>query len=184
MPSPATKLQQIRFLRPDDEDEHLLDPLAVSTEDGRIIVFAVPLDSTSGEGAKEGANGPLCEAIGHVGEGADDVRSRIKDFAVLDLQMGVSTSRLVVAAGSDGAIRLWILDRLRPKAAVDSTVNGNGIPPTPDEAGSRGLAAPSVSQVGTLAGVYETGNRITCLSAFILLPRLEVEGLNVAASDD
>ncbi len=57
-------------------------------------------------------------------------------------------SYFVVTAGSDGRIRLWRV----------------GVP----ELGGVGVVG---GQVGALLGTYETQNRITCLEAFVMIPR-------------
>jgi len=56
------------------------------------------------------------------------------------------SSLLVVTASSDGAVRLWTI--------TDTTLLRN--------------AQTKPRQIGDLVGMLETGNRITCMGAFIM----------------
>lgn len=134
----------------DEEDNSVL---AVSTEDGRVLFF-----DTAAEGLEPPAEGktlPTARPVGQLGGKEAGVTGRVKDFAVLPVQ-GEDGSRVffVVTAGSDGQVRLWRL------AAGEL---GGG------EAKGKGTA----KQVGTLLGTYGTQNRITCVGAFVMIPRPE-----------
>ncbi|KAK3073556.1 Protein mak11, partial [Teratosphaeriaceae sp. CCFEE 6253] len=95
-----------------------------------------------------------------LGGGGAGISGRIKDFEVLEVQADTpsrQTILLVVTACSDGAIRLW-------------SVGGKL---TDLEAGRR-----EPQQIGSLMGTLETGNRITCLGAFILDGRVDERSLS------
>lgn len=74
---------------------------------------------------------------------------------------------VVVTAGSDGAIKLWMLNpaELCPKAKNKKNKDQKK-QSTSDE---------GAKSVGRLLGMYETGSRITCLKAFVM---------NKASDDD
>jgi protein MAK11 len=114
-PSPPTKLHQMRMLQLDDDAT-----LAVSTEDGRVLFYSIDATSEPESALKL----PSCSCTAEIG--GKSVGSRIKDFEILKVP-----ELLVVAAGSDGVIRLF-------------------------------------SQGGELLGKLDTGNRITCVGAFIM----------------
>lgn len=133
--------------------------LAISTENGRIQFYrsdspaAAPKDEAAP--TRPAVEIPLAQPAGEIQNPRTGTARRIKDFVILDVG---SEPALVVAAGSDGAIQLWSLDQselLRSSPAdADENENVNGMS--------------KVSAVGQLLGTYETGNRITCLGAFIL----------------
>lgn len=119
---------------------------------------------------------PLCEAIGQLGGTAEGLTGRIKDFEILKLQ-GLQ-SLLVITGSSDGAIRLWLLDEPEltdGKSVADTSLqdivgnptNGTANGETND-AKEAVAQLSATTQVGTLLGTYEAGNRITCLKAFIM----------------
>ena len=108
---------------------------------------------------------PLCTSIGQLGGAAESVTSRIKDFEILRLPS--SQSLVVVTGSSDGAIRLWMLDdaeitdsSLSMDNDIHESENADAAPPSNDGA--------MTTQVGSLLGTYEAGNRITCLRAFVM----------------
>jgi protein MAK11 len=138
--TPATKLHQMHFV-PSSEGKNVL---AVSTEDGRVLFFDVA--KAASEPAPESAKGlPVCECIAQLGGAAAGISGRTKDFEIV--QLANSSDFVVVTASSDGAVRLWKL--------------GAG-----DIAATESSAEPT--QVGSLVGGLETGNRITCLGAFAM----------------
>lgn len=113
--------------------------LAMSTEDGRILFFGI-------DGFLEPDDTktlPPCPCLAELGGKAAGVEGRIKDFEILQLE---PSSLLVVTASSDGAVRLWTI--------TDTTVLRN--------------AQSKPRQIGDLVGMLETGNRITCMGAFIM----------------
>lgn len=75
-----------------------------------------------------------------LGGRAVGITGRAKDFEILPID-GIL---VVVTASSDGALRIWSLPEAELSKASDS------------------------KQVGNLVATHETGNRITCLSAFVL----------------
>ncbi|KAK8149142.1 hypothetical protein G3M48_008009 [Beauveria asiatica] len=148
-----TKVHQVTYISLDSvgkdgqEGESGDSVMAVSTEDGRVLFFSTKADDlvkqeiTEGEGEKL----PLAKLLGQVGGKDTGVTSRIKDFAVLRSQLNAGLL-YVAAASSDGKVRVWTVT---------------------DEA----LRAGQGKQVGELAGLYETHNRITCLAGFVMIPR-------------
>ncbi|MCJ1469688.1 hypothetical protein MMC07_008324 [Pseudocyphellaria aurata] len=172
LPSPMTKIHQLRYIELPTKIGPIMELLAVSTEDGRIVFF-----STKNEDAYETTEAgsklhlPTSRAVGQLGGRSDGMSGRIKDFEILKITAsGVSNERLLIVAGSsDGSIRLWALDEAQLRTAHEPSVglrssNGNGA--NSDVSQTR--------QVGKLLGTYETGNRITCLKAFLMTsPRVE-----------
>lgn len=113
----------------------------------------------------EGDELPDAMPVMQLGGKAADVKGRVKDFEILV----IDDSAVIVTASSDGQVRLWHLtaEELRKESK-------------------------DIKQVGQLIGTYETGNRITCLRAFVMLPARdeddfvlsEFEGFSGEASDD
>lgn len=150
MPDARTKIHEFRYVRLDDGSEDTV--FAVSTEDGRVLFFSTQVEDLEQAEAPEGKAAPLPRAklLAQVGGKAVGVIGRVKDFKVVrsDDAPGVW---FVVAASSDGKLRLWELSReeLEPRA---------------------GKEAP---QAGKLLGTHDTQNRITCVEAFVMIPRPE-----------
>lgn len=174
MPSPMTKIHQLRYIELLTKSEPTTELLAVSTEDGRIVFF-----STRAEDANEATEAgstphlPTPGAVGQLGGEADGMTGRIKDFEILKFTAGEvpNASLLIVAGSSDGSIRLWILDgaQLRTEhEPLNVAFSSNGVDANHD--------VPQTRQVGKLFGTYETGNRITCLKAFIMTSPLMENG--------
>ncbi len=150
------------------------DKLAVSTEDGRILFFSTALTGESeGEYNKAKIAIPNAQVIGQIGGSPEDFQGRIKDFEILKLPAveGSTGNLLIVAGSSGGLIRLWMLDPAQfvigsanstepPNSHLNNSPNGKG------EANALNLAL--LPQMGRLLGTYETGNRITCLKAYIM----------------
>jgi protein MAK11 len=155
LPKPLTKVHQIRFFTVVDADGEE-DILVVSTEDGRIVLYETRKIREAGTDVSDAecSTGiPEARVIGQLGGKAAGLSGRIKDFEVLKLRDAhpkSSSTTIIVTASSDGAVRLWRLqlDRLAKEGAKDQ-------------------------QIGQLLGTYETGNRITCLKAFKMLPATE-----------
>ncbi|KAK1079222.1 Protein mak11 [Friedmanniomyces endolithicus] len=143
-PSPTTKLHQFRMVPPAGEAGSG-ELVAISTEDGRLLFFRV--DGAVSADGKDKL--PPCTCVAQLGGAEAGIGGRIKDFEILTLQieeLPASPISLVVTASSDGAIRLW----------------------TVRELGSVSTEGGAPQQVGSLLGTLETGNRITCLGAFVL----------------
>ncbi|QSZ37671.1 hypothetical protein DSL72_008770 [Monilinia vaccinii-corymbosi] len=150
-PAPRTKIHQLSYVQvEDDEDTQVL---AVSTEDGRILFYSTNVGGLDTAKPAEGKTQPIPAAklFAQLGGKDGGVSGRIKDFAVLTIGEGSSRDIIIVAAGSDGAVRLYKLSPAKDLAQTGEKVN----------------------QVGKLIGTYETGNRITCLKAFVMLPTPE-----------
>ena len=96
-------------------------------------------DTSSVEEVSEGSKQlPQLSCVAQLGGEAAGVSGRIKDFEVLN-SPGFT---IFITAGSDGAIRLWSVTSL-------------------DKEGTS-------KQTGQLLATHETGDRVTCLGAFIL----------------
>jgi len=125
------------------------DILAISTEDGRILLYSTtPVSETNG--ASKVANTiPSATYIGQLGGPELGIAGRIKDFMMLERPGDSSQSLIVVTVGSDGVIRLWIIEK--------EEINSDGVN----------------KQLGRLLGMYETGSRVTCMKAFVMLGNSE-----------
>ncbi|KAK5045283.1 hypothetical protein LTR84_009389 [Exophiala bonariae] len=166
LPQPLTKLHQISYLSIPNgsKDQPMTTILAVSTEDGRISFYntdklAVPEASPSTNGKVSAPATTIPDAIlqGELGGKAGGISGRIKDFEALTAASQTDSSPssrgsglIVVTASSDGTIRVFSLMSQDLEATIEA-----------------GQPAP---QVGTLVGSYETGSRVTCLKAFVMLP--------------
>ncbi|KAI9851698.1 MAG: hypothetical protein M1838_003036 [Thelocarpon superellum] len=121
----------------------------------------------------------------------EETTSRIKDFQILSLPLSstsaststatsASTSALLVVAGSsDGAIRLWKLDLAKldqgSEQGMERGIGEGHEEGSRQEETKRGDGTKHTSadfDIGDLLGVYHTANRITCLTAFVMLPPL------------
>ena len=174
LPSPPSKIHQLRYVEMPSEDDEKSDILAISTEDGRILFYSTTLTANAPREKEDAKSAiPNIQAIGQIGGNSDDLKGRIKDFEILGLPAveGSTESLLIVAGSSDGIIRLWILNPTllstenasfakSPNTDPNDLPNGKGEANTPK--------SPSIVQVGQLIGTYETGNRITCLKAFVM----------------
>ncbi|CAM1503008.1 Fc.00g077840.m01.CDS01 [Cosmosporella sp. VM-42] len=148
-----TKIHQFFYVSVDEEKDVAL--LAVATEDGRILFLSTKTDDlTQPEtSAEKKVTLPVAKPVAQIGGKDNGVQSRIKDFVVVKSDADPKT--LYVAGGSsDGKIRLWRLtttDLLQAEAKTDGPI----------------------ATLGTLLGTYETQNRITCMAAFLMIPRPE-----------
>lgn len=153
-----------------ENDNTSNDVLAVSTEDGRVLFYSTTqfsqLESTESDSKPDI---PICTSIGQLGGAAENVTTRIKDFEIL--RMPESQSLVAVTGSSDGAIRLWMLHEaaIADGSSVQTKSMDDAIR-TPEKAAA---VPPSsngamITQVGSLLGTYEAGNRITCLRAFVM----------------
>jgi len=142
-----TKIHQLCYVQVEEEED--VQVLAVSTEDGRILFYSTRTTDLVSPPSVEGKTDPLPSAklLAQIGGKDAGLSGRVKDFTVLKLENAKDI--LVVSAGSDGAVRIWKLS-----AAKDVLLHSEE----------------KVKQVGTLLGTYETGNRITCLKAFVMIP--------------
>ena len=135
---------------PSSDDGELL---AISTEDGRVIFYSTKRLRQPGAGSESSI--PCAEAIAQLGGKPCGLPGRVKDFEILNLQdesIGGMNGFLVVTGSSDGIVRVWRL-------------TGTDLIAEPNDGKST-----DIRQTGQLLGTYETGNRITCLKSFVMLP--------------
>jgi protein MAK11 len=146
MGSIRTKVHQFFYVALDKEGDATL--LAVATEDGRILFFSTK-ESDLTQPESEDKKLPTAKLMGQIGGKAGGVEGRIKDFVVVPSAEDAST--LYVAGGSsDGRVRVWRVGVPELQGSVKA-----------EEA------------KGELLGMYETQNRITCMTAFMMIPRPE-----------
>ena len=164
VPEPRSKIHQICYVQVAEDDG--LQILAVSTEDGRILFYSTISKNLSPSPAKvvDEKDTPLPSAklIAQLGGKDAGFTGRIKDFVALSLRNDTSNQLLIVTGGSDGALRVWKL------FASEDLIPHSG----------------ATRQVGQLLGTYETANRITCLKAFVMLPKAEGVEDDMEPSDD
>ncbi|KAL2205100.1 WD40 repeat-like protein [Sarocladium strictum] len=161
MPTLRTKVHHVEYIKLEENDSTSL--LAVSTEDGRIMLFSTreadiepPKEDENGDTPKLG----LAKFVAHLGGKEAGVDTRIKEFS--SMRSGLRDGTLYFVSGSsDGKARLWTVSVSELNKAMKST------------------KAPS-KPAGKLLGTYETQNRITCTAAFVMIPRPE----GVEDSDD
>ncbi|KAF2149768.1 WD40 repeat-like protein, partial [Myriangium duriaei CBS 260.36] len=148
---PTTKIHQARFV-PTRTDGPTI--LAVSTDNGRIMFFDLDRYSALVDAVDTKAEDklPVCACVAQIESATLSSAGRIKDFELLEVSAsGISFDLVFVTASSDGAVRLWGIQ----SASLTSEAKTSGKIVTP-------------KQVGTLLGVRETGNRLTCLTGFVM----------------
>ena len=153
------------------------DFLTVSTEDGRLLFYSAARSNPhkEGEEADKTTTSSIsdCVLLAQLGGRSLGVASRMKDFEILKLSSEKERPAKTVAITgcSDGSVRIWLLDETelldkvvhaRGTTEPENTTNGHGN-------GTSGTLGSDVQQIGKLIGTYETGHRITCLKAFVLL---------------
>lgn len=138
-----TKVHEFFYVKLDAESEATI--LAVSTEDGRILFF-----STAPSDLEEGKKLPRAKLLAQVGGKDLGVTGRVKDFKVVQAE-GTPGILYIVSASSDGKLRVWELSH--------DLLDGKNVE--------------KAEPVGKLLGTYETQNRITCMEAFVMIPRPE-----------
>lgn len=147
------------------------DLLAVSTEDGRVVFYSTSTLRDPEDGDESTI--PHAVATAQIGGKQAGFPGRIKDFEVLNLEnqpADISKNLLAVTGNSDGVVRIW---KINSKSLLSSK-------------GSKGskAGAETAGQVGTLLTTYETGNRITCLAAFVMLPAEDASTLLDSADEE
>lgn len=151
----------MRYVAVDPSVEAGEELLAVSTEDGRIIFYSTKRLQKASDDDESPI--PHAEAVAELGGRAAGFPGRVKDFEILNVG-GESTAQkgdlLVVTANSEGVVRVWML---RANSLLRNTKEN------PEASDNKSQGSKNL-QVGKLLNVYETGNRITCLKAFIMLP--------------
>lgn len=171
MGSLRTKVHKVQYLQwnankdsgKDSKKGDDVSFLAVSTEDGRICFFSTKtqdLQESKDEGkdgAKKTDHLSTAKLLGSVGGKDAGVTRRIKDFVVLPgAEKAQQKHRVIVSGSSDGKIHVWKVER--------------------------NALASSKGPIGKILGSYETQNRITCLTAFDMIPR--PEGLDDEGGED
>lgn len=140
--------------------------LSLSTDDGRILFYStqelVPDTTQTKEMEKTGL--PACRLVGQLGGVATGFPNRIKDYSILTLPENEGESEyrptlFIVTGGSDGAIRLWAVEK---EEFLEAPESASGAEESEDH------FTTEIPQVGRLLGAYETGNRVTCLKSFVL----------------
>lgn len=151
LPEPRSKIHQLCYIQVEEDED--VQVLAVSTEDGRILFYSTRPGDLVNVPTVEGKEKtlPSAKLIAQLGGKAAGLSGRVKDFTALITGEGSSKDIYIITASSDGSVRIWKLD------------------PSSDLMPHNG----KVKQVGALLGTYETGNRITCLKAFIMLPSVD-----------
>ncbi|KAF9884158.1 hypothetical protein FE257_002216 [Aspergillus nanangensis] len=164
LPNPRSKIHQIKYFSLDPSAEESDELLAVSTEDGRVIFYSTtkvrkPEDD-------DDSSIPYAEAVAQIGGKSSGLPGRVKDFEILSLRdeaQAVKDDFLVVTGNSEGMVRVWYLrgeelkEKKKNKKAKKASDEQDGKPsPT--------------AQVGKVLGAYESGDRVTCLKAFVMLP--------------
>lgn len=116
--------------------------LAVSTDAGEVLFFDTSLSPT------ESSKLPVLGPVAYTGGVKHAISNRIKDFQVLDLTSHGFPGRMLVVGCSDGQVRLiTISDEDLQHSGTESRFVGTVSPDT-----------------------YQTGSRLTCLAAFVMLP--------------
>ncbi|KAL9617423.1 MAG: hypothetical protein Q9160_007780 [Pyrenula sp. 1 TL-2023] len=180
LPLPLTKIHQIRYFTA-KSDESDIPFIAVSTEDGRIMFYSIQPEPTASEPKDNKPDISDATVIAQIGGKTVDLTTRIKDFEIL-LQSSAGhqpEDYLIVTASSDGTVRLWML-------TLESLTHSGKKPAKERDPGAQEdkSLADVILQVGTLLGSYETGNRITCLKAFTMLPSTEDEDQEAATESE
>jgi len=153
MPEPRRKVHQFCYVQVDSTTESSL--LAVSTEDGRIMFFSTKTDDLSAAEPKTDKKTekiPVARLVGQLGGKEAGVTGRIKDFSICRVSGEQGDVLLISTGGSDGKVRLF---RLSIKDLAST------------------IKEEAPKQIGKLLSTYETQNRITCMSAFAMIPRPE-----------
>ena len=164
LPQPLTKVHQMCYKTLGRSDTTVKEVLAVSTEDGRILFCSTEEPRQAGNGdVVEGTEIAEATVLAELDGKAAGVMGRIKDFEVMSLpSLDEERNEVVlVAASSDGSIRMWQIHENEVLSQFPSSKKRT-----------------EVSNIGKLIGTYETGSRITCLRAFLMLPPRTGEGLS------
>ena len=152
--------------------------LAVSTEDGRVLFYSPSLVQSPVEGDRSSSL-PTCQAFAQLGGSKAGVGGRIKDFECLSIVAGdgIISHYIMVTCGSDGVISLWLItnaeltDTKSTNESNEASLHRNELEQTRDsDTDPNATKGPNLmtDQIGKLLGSYETGERITCLKAFVM----------------
>ncbi|GMG44247.1 unnamed protein product [Aspergillus oryzae var. brunneus] len=154
-------IHQMKYINKDPSAEDGDELLAVSTEDGRVIFYSTKKVQKPQD--EDDSPIPYAEAVAELGGKASGFPGRVKDFEILSLKnetAGPQDGFLVVTGNSEGVIRVWYV----PGEDLAGKGKGGKTSKTKDEKASK------TPQVGKFLNAYETGNRITCLKGFVMLP--------------
>ncbi|KAL0254721.1 Protein mak11 [Diplodia seriata] len=172
LPRPMTKIHQIHYVP--GPSEELGNIVAISTEDGRILFYSTKETLTpaaTSQAVKTGKEAavPSCKLIAQLGGRAAGLTGRIKDFEILPTSEAAG-QYYITTGSSDGAVRIWRLGQGELSLPAHGAANGDSSkqPNADSERAANVSDTLSVKQVGELIGAHETGNRITCLKAFIM----------------
>ncbi|KAL3468353.1 WD40-repeat-containing domain protein [Aspergillus heterothallicus] len=154
LPAPRSKLHEIKYV-PMGSSEGQGEFVAVSTEDGRVIFYSTKRLRKPEE--DDESTIPYAEPVAQIGGKFQGYPGRVKDFEILNLngQPGAKSDDFaLVTANSEGVIRVWRLlgEELRKAETKKKSSDAKEL------------------QLGKLLNSYETGNRITCLKAFVMMP--------------
>lgn len=144
----------MRYMSHSTGDDQKDDVLAVSTEDGRVVFYSTA--NLQDAEADSESTIPYATPLSQVGGKQAGFPGRIKDFEILSLKEQAKDGFdgfLAVTGSSDGVVRIW---KITEKDLVLENQPKDAKNPT--------------RQIGKLLSSYETGNRVTCLASFIMLP--------------
>jgi protein MAK11 len=161
-----------------DSSRDSTELLSVSTEDGRILFYSTGPESSIPTPTSTTSAIPPASLIAQLGGPSTPSTTRIKCYKLLILE----ASFIAITGSSDGSVRIWRVQysELQPPSAESPKVKGtksrsernedftNGTADTNGTSNGRTTDAGKIKQVGILLGTCETGNRITCLEAFVL----------------
>ncbi|KAL8827777.1 MAG: hypothetical protein Q9191_002987 [Dirinaria sp. TL-2023a] len=181
VPDPQTKIHQVRYAAFPKTQAAAIELLAMSTEDGRVLFYSTAevVEGVEDQGltAFAGVPVPTLQAIGQLGGAGQGQGSRMKDFEILILPYVQASVRsaLLVSGSSDGWIRIWRLNTAilcEPQVRKGSSTINKSERSLPSKGAARGNGEVTPI-IGDLVGSYDTGSRITCLKAFVMLDRVE-----------
>jgi protein MAK11 len=173
LPSPLTKIHHMTYVDVDPSEEGKHELLAVSTESGQVLFYDTKNGLSSDDTSSTIPMAPLRYRLG--GKEAGQT-TRLKEFEFLHSKSSGTKMQpfILVTCSSDGAVKLWHLTQDELKVSETEQA-------APTESSPR--------QVGTMLGTYETGERITCLRAFVMAEAatddaLEDEEEDISDSDE
>lgn len=152
MPEPRRKIHEFCYISTDSADSSLL---AVSTEDGRLLFFSTNTEDLTPQVSnleKSAQKLPIAKLVVQLGGKEAGITGRIKDFAVCKITGQQKDALIIPTGSSDGKVRVFKLNM---------------------EDLTQARKAKASKRTGELLGTYDTQNRITCVSAFEMIPRTE-----------
>lgn len=144
-----TKVHEFAYVKLDAQTE--ASALAVATEDGRVMFFSTAKEDLDTEKREDSRlDLPRAKLLAQFGGKDAGIAGRVKDFKVVQAENAPGVW-YIVTASSDGTLRVWELSR--------------------EDLGAK--KGDKAKPAGKLLGTFETANRITCVEAFIMIPRPE-----------